>query len=58
MEFKTIFVNQNICYGYSKEPSQWDGSFELPKQLYPKNICNEIFLQLADPSSWYKANCF
>ena len=26
------FLNQNICYGYSKEPSQWDGSFEHPKQ--------------------------
>ena len=23
-----LFLNQNICYGYSKEPSQWDGSFE------------------------------
>ena len=23
-----LFLNQNICCGYSKEPSQWDGSFE------------------------------
>ena len=25
-----LFLNQNICCGYSKEPSQWDGSFEHP----------------------------
>ena len=23
-----VFLNQNICCRYSKEPSQWDGSFE------------------------------
>ena len=28
-----LFLNQNICCGYSKEPSQWDGSFEHPKHL-------------------------
>ena len=28
-----LFLNQNICCGYSKEPSQWDGSFELTKQM-------------------------
>ena len=28
-----LFLNQNICCGYSKEPSQWDGSFENPKQM-------------------------
>ena len=27
------FLNQNICCGYSKEPSQWDGSFEHPKHI-------------------------
>ena len=26
-------LNQNICCGYSKEPSQWDGSFEHPKHM-------------------------
>ena len=26
-----LFLNQNICCGNSKEPSQWDGSFEHPK---------------------------
>ena len=28
-----LFFNQNICCGYSKEPSQWDGSFEHPKHM-------------------------
>ena len=28
-----LFLNQNICCGYSKEPSQWDGSFEYPKHV-------------------------
>ena len=28
-----LFLNPNICLGYSKEPSQWDGSFEHPKQM-------------------------
>ena len=28
-----LFLNQNTCCGYSKEPSQWDGSFEHPKHM-------------------------
>ena len=28
-----LFLNQNICCGYSKEPSQWDGSFEHSKHM-------------------------
>ena len=28
-----LFLNQNICCGYSKEPSQWDGSFKRPKNI-------------------------
>ena len=28
-----LFLNQNICCGYSKEPSQLDGSFEHPKHF-------------------------
>ena len=29
-----LFLNQNICSGYSKEPSPWDGSFEHPKHMF------------------------
>ena len=29
-----LFLNQNICYGYSKEPSQRDGSLEHPKYMF------------------------
>ena len=28
-----LFLNQNICCWYSKEPSQQDGSFERPKHV-------------------------
>ena len=28
-----LFLNQNICCEYSKDPSQWDGSFEHPKHM-------------------------
>ena len=28
-----LFLIQNICCGYSKEPSEWDGSFEHPKLM-------------------------
>ena len=36
-----FFLNQNICCGYSKEPSQWDGSFEHPKHMF-KLMGNEV----------------
>ena len=36
-----LFLKQNICCGYSKEPSQWDGSFEYPKHML-KLIGKEI----------------
>ena len=29
-----LLLNQNICCGYSKELSQWDGSFEHPKHMF------------------------
>ena len=29
-----LFLNQNICCGYSKESSQWDGPFEHPKHTF------------------------
>ena len=37
-----LFLNQNICCGYSKEPSQLDRSFKHPKhmlKLMGKKIC-------------------
>ena len=37
-----LFFNQNIGCGYSKEPSQWDGSFENPKQMF-KLMDKKIF---------------
>ena len=27
-------LNQHICSGYSKDPSQWDNSFEHPKHMF------------------------
>ena len=38
-----LFLNQSICCGYSKEPSQWNGSFNHPKhmlKLMGKKILN------------------
>ena len=32
-----LFLNQNICYRYSKESPHWDGSFEHPKQMFELN---------------------
>ena len=29
-----LFLNHNICCGYSKEPSRRDGSFEHPKHMF------------------------
>ena len=37
-----LFLNQNICCGYSKEPSQGDGSFKHPKHML-KWIGKKIF---------------
>ena len=37
-----LFLNQNICCVYSKEPSQWDSSFEHPKQMF-KLMGKKIF---------------
>ena len=28
------FSSKSICCGHSKEPSQWDGSFEHPKHMF------------------------
>ena len=40
--YRFLFPNQNICCGYSKEPSQWDGSFEHQKYML-KPMCKKIF---------------
>ena len=40
-----LFLNQNKSCGYSKEPSQWDGSFEHPKHML-KLIGKEIFYEI------------
>ena len=40
--FYFLFLNQNICCGYSKEPSHWDGSFEHPKHML-KLVGKKIF---------------
>ena len=29
----SLFLNQNMCCVYSKEPSQWDGSLEHTNQM-------------------------
>ena len=29
-----IPINLNICFGCSKEPSYWDGSFEYPQHMF------------------------
>ena len=46
-----LFLNQNICCGYSEEPSHRDGSFEHPRHMFrlmDKKIitilCNFFFL--------------
>ena len=36
-----VFLTQNICCGYSKEPSQRDGYFEHPEHMF-KSLGNEI----------------
>ena len=28
-----LFISQNICCGYTNEPSKWDGSFEHSKYV-------------------------
>ena len=54
-QFFFIFPNQNICYGYSKEPSQRDGSFEHPKNLL-KLMGKKIFAILQSKLFVYNLN--
>ena len=49
-----LFLNQNICCGYPKVPSQWDGSFEHPKHVFKlmdKKI-NSILLSKISVLPW------
>ena len=39
---KKVYLTQNSCFGYSKEPSQWDGSFEHKKCML-KLLGKKIF---------------
>ena len=41
----SLFLNQNICFGYSKDLSQRDGSFGHPQQMF-KLIDKKIFATL------------
>ena len=29
-----LSINLNMCFGCSKEPSQWDGCFEYPQHIF------------------------
>ena len=40
-----LFLHQNICCGFSKEPTRWDGSFEHPKHML-KLMGKKIFICL------------
>ena len=57
-----LFLNQNICCGYSKEPSQWDGSFKHPKHMLKVmgkkifTISHRIFLFKPVLPSWLSCN--
>ena len=52
-----LFLNQNICCWYSKEPSKWDGSFEHPKHVL-KIMGNKIFTILRWNFFVYLNLCF
>ena len=46
LEDDFLFLNENICYGYSKEPSQWDGSFQHPKLIFQQLDMNIIAIKI------------
>ena len=41
-----LILNQNICCGYSKEPSQWDSSFEHSKHMLKLILKKFVYLNL------------
>ena len=45
-----LILNQNICCGYSKEPSQRDGSFEHTQHMF-KSMGKEINAIFSDSFS-------
>ena len=47
-----MFLNENICYGYSKEPSQLDGSFEQPKHIFYRWIRKYCKFMQKKKSNW------
>ena len=51
-----LFLNQNICCGYSKEPSQTESSFEQPKHTF-KLIDKEIVIILRSQNFAYLDLC-
>ena len=59
-----IPVNFSICFGYSKEPSHWDGSFEYPQHMFwlrnKKNtfFCYTLLIKgLYNGGKWIKIWC-
>ena len=45
-----LSISPNMCLGRSKEPSQWDGSFEYPQHmLWWRNKKNDLWLP---PLTW------
>ena len=52
-----LFLIQNICCGYLKEPSQWNGSFEHPKHML-KLLSKKYFQFYAENVRWSKPVVF
>ena len=48
-----LFLNQNISCGYSKEPSQWDGSLEHPKHMFKLMDKKITVLAKKDFLNWF-----
>ena len=55
----SYFSAKNICCGYSKEPSQQDGSFEHPKHMF-KLMDKKILLNIQNTclNWWIRKFCF
>ena len=42
----------SMCFGRSGEPSQWEGSFEYPQQMFFLTYIKHVFWVLKGPSHW------